>query len=79
MFPVLLQTPRLVLRPFAPGDEPAFAAYRSDPHVARYQSWDAPYPLADACQDHQISLAIGEAIRTGSSVTTSHEGWSDPA
>lgn len=48
MFDVLLQTSRLVLRPFAPGDEPAFAAYRSDPEVARYQTWDTPYRLADA-------------------------------
>ena len=38
-----------------------------------------PYPLAEACQDHQISLALGESIRTGSSVTTSVEGWSDAA
>ncbi len=38
-----------------------------------------PYPLADACEDHQISLAIGESIRTGASVTTSVEGWSDGA
>jgi hypothetical protein len=36
-----------------------------------------PYPLAEACQDHQISLAIGESIRTGQTVTTSTEGWSD--
>jgi predicted dehydrogenase len=36
-----------------------------------------PYPLADACADHQIALAIGESIRTGQSVTTSAEGWSD--
>jgi RimJ/RimL family protein N-acetyltransferase len=48
MFGVLLQTSRLVLRRFAPGDEPAFAAYRSDPEVARDQSWDAPYSSAEA-------------------------------
>jgi len=36
-----------------------------------------PYPLAEACQDHQISLAIGESISTGQSVTTTSEGWSD--
>ncbi len=36
-----------------------------------------PYPLADACEDHQISLAIGEATRTGGPVTTTREGWSD--
>ena len=36
-----------------------------------------PYPLAEACADHQISLAIGESVRTGGPVTTSDEGWSD--
>ena len=36
-----------------------------------------PYPLADACEDHQISLAIGESVRTGAAVTTTREGWSD--
>ena len=41
-------TERLVLRPMEAGDAPAFAAYRSEPDVARYQSWDTPYPLADA-------------------------------
>jgi aminoglycoside 6'-N-acetyltransferase len=43
-----LTTERLVLRPFTAADAPAFAAYRSDPDVARYQGWDAPFPLAQA-------------------------------
>ncbi|MEQ7125266.1 Gfo/Idh/MocA family oxidoreductase [Actinopolymorpha sp. B11F2] len=34
-----------------------------------------PYPLAEACQDHLISLAIGESVRTKDSVTTSQEAW----
>lgn len=41
-------TERLVLRPFELDDVPAFAAYRSDPDVARYQSWDIPYSAAEA-------------------------------
>ena len=41
-------TERLVLRPFSAADLPAFAAYRSAPEVARYQSWDSPYPMAEA-------------------------------
>lgn len=41
-------TDRLVIRRFRAADVPAFAAYRSDPSVARYQSWTAPVPLADA-------------------------------
>jgi RimJ/RimL family protein N-acetyltransferase len=41
-------TERLRLRPFRAGDLEAFVAYRSDPNVARYQSWDRTYSLADA-------------------------------
>jgi RimJ/RimL family protein N-acetyltransferase len=41
-------TERLVLRPLELGDVSAFAAYRSDPDVARYQSWDTTYSAADA-------------------------------
>jgi RimJ/RimL family protein N-acetyltransferase len=43
-----ITTERLVLRPFRAQDAAAFAAYRSDRDVARYQSWDAPYSPADA-------------------------------
>ncbi|MET0144687.1 MAG: GNAT family N-acetyltransferase [Ilumatobacteraceae bacterium] len=43
-----IRTPRLELRPLRAADAPAFATYRSDPAIARFQSWDAPYPLADA-------------------------------
>lgn len=41
-------TERLRLRRFEVGDLPAFAAYRSAPEVARYQSWDTPFSAADA-------------------------------
>lgn len=41
-------TERLRLRPFEAGDLPAFAAYRSAREVARYQSWDTSYSMADA-------------------------------
>ena len=40
-------TERLVLRLLQPRDVPAFAAYRSDADVARYQSWDTTYSTAD--------------------------------
>ena len=40
-------TERLVLRLLRHEDVPAFAAYRRDPDVARYQSWDASYTVAD--------------------------------
>jgi RimJ/RimL family protein N-acetyltransferase len=36
-----LRTQRLLLRPFRRSDLPAFAQYRGDPEVARYQSWSA--------------------------------------
>lgn len=35
-----IETPRLRLRPFQEADLPTFLAYRNDPEVARYQSWD---------------------------------------
>jgi RimJ/RimL family protein N-acetyltransferase len=40
-------TERLVLRLLQVQDVPAFAAYRSDPDIARYQSWDTSYTAAD--------------------------------
>ncbi|WP_279339808.1 Gfo/Idh/MocA family protein [Sphaerisporangium perillae] len=48
--------------------------------LCRMTAWcrgDAPepYSLADGCQDHLISLAIGESLRTGTSVTTGAEAW----
>jgi RimJ/RimL family protein N-acetyltransferase len=44
----VLAAERLVLRRFRPADLPAFVAYRSDPEVARYQSWSAPFPVESA-------------------------------
>lgn len=38
----------MTLRPFVAQDAWYFAQYRSDPEVARYQSWDAPYSLEQA-------------------------------
>ena len=40
-------TQRLELRLLAHADLPAFVAYRRDPEVARYQSWDISYTTAD--------------------------------
>ncbi|HEX7241359.1 MAG TPA: GNAT family N-acetyltransferase [Longimicrobiaceae bacterium] len=36
-----LDAPRVRLRRFTRADLPAFVAYRADPEVARYQSWDS--------------------------------------
>ncbi|MFI6779630.1 Gfo/Idh/MocA family protein [Micromonospora sp. NPDC050276] len=48
--------------------------------VVRAGAWareegPAPYPLAEACQDHLISLAIEESVRTGGPVVTAEEAW----
>jgi aminoglycoside 6'-N-acetyltransferase len=45
---MFVRTERLTLRRFTPLDAERFAAYRSDPAVARFQGWDAPLPLAEA-------------------------------
>jgi aminoglycoside 6'-N-acetyltransferase len=48
MSAVEIVTKRLVVRPLRVEDLEAFVAYRSDHEVARYQSWDSPYSMADA-------------------------------
>jgi aminoglycoside 6'-N-acetyltransferase len=45
---ISLKTQRLLLRPFDESDLESFAAYRSDPEIARYQSWETPYTLDQA-------------------------------
>src|SRR3990172_12657922 len=40
-----LSSQRLTVRRFRADDAEPFAAYRSDPAVARYQGWEAPYSL----------------------------------
>lgn len=45
-----LATRRLLLRRFRTQDAPALAAYRSDPVVARYQSWTPPLSSAEALE-----------------------------
>jgi RimJ/RimL family protein N-acetyltransferase len=61
---MLVRTERLGLRRFTPEDAAAFAAYRSDPDVARYQSWDAPLPLAEA-QKTVENFANGDPMKPG--------------
>lgn len=43
-----LVTARLIVRRVTHDDAETLAAYRSDPEVARFQSWETPYPLAQA-------------------------------
>ena len=60
--PLELVTKRLVLRPLQVDDAPAFAAYRSDPDVARYQSWDTTFTTADGERlvASQAGVALGD-------------------
>lgn len=43
-----LETERLLLRTFRHEDLDGFLAYRNDPEVARYQSWEIPYSREQA-------------------------------
>ena len=36
-----IESERLILRRFEDSDLTSFVAYRNDPEVARYQSWDS--------------------------------------
>jgi RimJ/RimL family protein N-acetyltransferase len=40
---LLLETPRLIIRPFRDSDLEPFVAYRNDPEVYRYQGWKTPF------------------------------------
>jgi RimJ/RimL family protein N-acetyltransferase len=55
-------TERLVLRPFETADLAGLVAYRSDPDVAAYQSWDPDYSTRDAERflAQQLGLALGQ-------------------
>jgi RimJ/RimL family protein N-acetyltransferase len=59
---VEITTERLLLRPFHVDDLEAFVAYRSDPEIARYQSWDPTYSMADADRflNSQRGLVFGQ-------------------
>jgi predicted dehydrogenase len=39
----------------------------------------APYPLAEACEDHLIALAIEQSARELRPITTAREAWTGPA
>lgn len=57
------RTERLELRSFGPADAEPFAAYRSDPDVARYQGWDAPYPLETAQRFVAVQSSFDGPVR----------------
>ena len=47
---LVLETERLIMRAFQDKDILDFAEYRSDPDVAQYQGWDAPYSVEKAAE-----------------------------
>ena len=59
-----LTTARLLLRPLRAADAPALADYRSDPAVARYQTWITPYTVTDALSLIQ-DLQVGDPSEPG--------------
>ncbi len=58
---VEIVTEHLRLRSFRADDLPAFVAYRREPAVARYQTWDTSYSMTDATR----FLASQEAVEFG--------------
>lgn len=63
--PYPLRTERLVLRVMRTTDAERFAAYRNDPEVARYQSWNLPFTEQDAvsllsAQDNRDDVSPGQ-------------------
>lgn len=56
-----LRSPRLCLRRLDQGDAAAVCAYRALPEVARFQSWEPSYCLADAAE----MIARQERTRLG--------------
>ncbi len=59
--PIDLCSPRLCLRRLHPGDAAAICSYRALPEVARFQSWEPSYSLADAAE----LIAIQERTPVG--------------
>ena len=57
----MIVTERLLLRPFQSEDVPAFVGYRSDPEVARFQSWESTYSRDDG----ERFLASQQGLRFG--------------
>jgi RimJ/RimL family protein N-acetyltransferase len=59
--PFPLHTPRLILRRFTASDAAAFLAYRTDPRIAQYQSWENyDWDQADAFVRHHALPKFGE-------------------
>ncbi|MFG2525765.1 GNAT family N-acetyltransferase [Streptomyces sp. NPDC048527] len=55
----MIETSRLLLRPFTLDDAPALRAYRNIPDVYRYQAW--PAPLTPKGAEEQIKEYLGQS------------------
>src|SRR4029453_16796902 len=79
---VEIVTERLSLRPFQVDDLKTFVAYRTDPEVARYQSWDHTYSMADAesflsSQRELVFGQPGEWLQLAIVDRATGAGWGD--
>jgi RimJ/RimL family protein N-acetyltransferase len=75
MWSLPLTTARLRLRRFDAGDATTLATYRSDPAVAKYQGWEAPYAVEAAARliDEQRDLD-GPVAGRWIQIAVDHEG-----
>lgn len=78
-----LETKRLVLRQFRDSDLESFLAYRNDPEVARYQSWNTPYPRERAVRFfHELKSTnpmSGDWLQIAIELKASHDMIGDVA
>jgi RimJ/RimL family protein N-acetyltransferase len=60
IYPLL--TKRLSIEPLTTADLATFVEYRQDPEIARYQSWDASYSMAQALEliESQAGVVLPE-------------------
>ncbi|MBB2901789.1 putative dehydrogenase [Kineococcus radiotolerans] len=56
-------------------DDVAVAQILADTGAWARGEGPAPYPLAEACQDHAIALAVGTSATTGADVRVTKEAW----
>lgn len=79
-----LESARLILRPFQDSDLENFLTYRNDPEVAKYQSWNVPYPRESGIQfvdimKHADPNSQGEWVQVAVELKSTHEMIGDVA
>jgi aminoglycoside 6'-N-acetyltransferase len=77
------ETDRLLLRSFQDSDLEVFLAYRNDPEVARYQSWNVPYSREKAIhflrEVQTVDPSSGEWLQVAIELKSTHEMIGDVA